>query len=105
MRSNYNLEVLVFDGTANHLDISPVILNSYLTFNEVCTKRGKGWPSLWPTSGQIFKTSVRVEQVASVKLLTRLSTSEGTKLWKCNILQHSALKHHISRCLRRHNPR
>ena len=40
MRSNYNLEVLVFGGTANHLDISPVIHNSYLTFNEVWEKRG-----------------------------------------------------------------
>ena len=47
--------------------------------------------------------SVRVE-VAGVKLLARFSTSEGTKLWKSNNLQHSALKHHISRCLRRHIP-
>ena len=94
--------------------ISPVILNSYLTFNGVWTKRGVGHgiglghgvgsslPSGLPVVSFLIK-STRVERVAGIKLLTRFSTSKGTKLWKSNILQHSVLKYHIC-CLRRHIP-
>ena len=110
--------MLVFDGTANRESTNSTKnyfrFNSYLTFNGVWTKPEVGHgvdyrlPSGLPYGLPVvifLITSERVERVAGIKLLTRFSTSEGTKLWKSNILQHSALKHHISCCLRRHIPR
>jgi len=61
-----------------------------------CTLWPTLWSTLWPFKNT-NKTSVGVERVAGIKLLTHFSTSLGMETMQ--ILQHSALEYPISHSL------